>query len=188
MCREALSEIIGPFSYACKWFTSRTSAKLYEKDFFGTVIEIIGYRYKPKLLVTLEKLMKNDYGPESSVIYVSISVKSIKSMFQAQHRCVPCAFSLLGLCIDDEDELKKVLSLEVEQSPDVIKPKHVMVQKYDEAEVLIMMFCENTYTNGTVNHHIFNANTMYQRRYSLPKSFKIGGKTMIYKNKHWEPD
>ena len=72
------------------------------------------------------------------------------------------------------------------EDQDVIKPKHVMVQKYEATEVLIMMFCENTFTDGKVNHHILNANSIYQRNYSLPKSFEIGGKSMIYQNKRWE--
>ena len=60
-----------------------------------------------------------------------------------------------------------------------------MVQKYASVEVLIMMFCENKFTDGDVNHHILNANSIYQRNYFLPESFEIDGKTMTYENKCW---
>ena len=66
-----MSKIIGKAIDFCIWFSRRTSTRFYEKDFFGTIIEIIGYRYKPELLITFEELMIYGYGPGNSVIYVS---------------------------------------------------------------------------------------------------------------------
>ena len=77
------------------------------------------------------------------------------------------------------------MSLKVKPDTGTIEPKHVLVQKYDEEEVLIMMFCENTYTDKTVNYHILNANTIYEQSHSLPQTFDIGGNTMVYENKSW---
>ena len=70
--RQALSYITGEFIDKCVRFPSRMSSRLYEKDFIGTIIEVIGYRYEPKLLVTFDQLMISQHRPESSVIYVSV--------------------------------------------------------------------------------------------------------------------